>query len=809
MVKNYIKIAIRIITNQKFYSFINVCGLSIGIAVSLLITLYIMDEFSYDRFHKNAKNIHEVYLKGRLNDQEFFVYASCNPLGPVGIEEIPELEDFCRVALWTDMILKYEDIAFTEDKMLLADSNFFEFFTYQLIEGDPHTVLKEPNSIVLTESLAKKYFNYEGPGDTNPLGKLMNIGNGDWLHKVTGIVEDPPHNTHIKFDLVMSLNSWEYMKRNQWTSNNLTTFFLLNDNAELETAEGKIAKMVVTYVGPEVQQFLGISLEEFEEKGGSYGYFLTPLLDLHLKAATSETILEPHGDIKYVYILSAIALFIIVIACINFMNLSTARSANRAKEVGIRKTVGAQKGLLVSQFLLESVFFSLISMIIAFIIVYLTISTFNQISGKPLQIMTFFQPVPLMGMIMLIILVGLLAGSYPAFYLTAFKPTEVLRGRVVAGIKSSGIRSGLVIFQFSVSIGLIICTMLVYKQLQHLQKKNLGFSKENILIISNGGSLGENKLSYVKEINTYNDIQSVSISNTAPPAQGSNSVFRALGPDQEDIMLNYYYTDYDFIDTYQLEIVNGRFFSKDFPSDSSAIVINESAAELIGWEDPIGQIILDFNQDGSADERNVIGVLKDFNYQSLKTEIAPMAMVFGDWGNTISVKIQSNDVQSVIQLVENKWKEMNTGAPFEYAFLDENFDRLYRAEQRLGKIFLIFTFFAILVACLGLFGLATFTAEQRAKEIGIRKAMGASVGSVILLLSKDYIKLIVISFIIAIPVSFYIISQWLQNFAYRINIGVLVFLLAGGGALIIAWLTVSYQSIKAASANPVNSLRYE
>ncbi len=809
MIKNYLKISIRTIFNQKFYTFINVFGLSVGIAVSLLILLYIMDEFSYDRFHKNGKNMAEVYLKGRLNDQEFFFYSSCNPLGPVGVEEIPELQDFCRLTLWRNMIVKYEEISFTEERMLLADSSFFRLFSFHLVEGNPETVLKEPNSLVLTESLAKKYFDYQGPGDSRPIGKMMNIGNDEWLHKVTGIVEDPPSNTHIKFDLILSLSSWDYMKRNQWTSNNLTTFFLLNENADWGDTHEKISDMVARYVGPEVQQFLGISLKEFEEKGGSYGYFLTPLLDLHLKAATSETQLEPFGDIKYVYILSAIALFIIIIACINFMNLSTARSANRAKEVGIRKTIGARKGLLIGQFLTESLLFSVISMLIAWVLVYFALPVFNQISGKSLHISSIFKPESVLGMTVLIVLVGFLAGSYPAFYLTSFKPTEVLRGKVKVGMKSSGIRNGLVIFQFSISIGLIICTMLVYNQLQFLQRKNLGFDKENIILISNGSVLGEKKGNFLKEIKEYNDIQYACLSNNTPPNQGFNSVFRPVGRGQEDIMLNYYYTDYDFLNTYKFKIVKGRFFSRDFPADSSAIVINEAAADLIGWEDPLGHIIGEFNQDAPMTEHEVIGVVKNFNYQSLKTEIAPMAMVFGDWGNIISVKYKSGDVQSVIRLLENKWKGLNTDAPFEYSFLDEQFDSIYRAEQRLGKIFLIFTFFAILVACLGLFGLATFTAEQRAKEIGIRKAMGASIGGVILLLSKDYIKLVLISFLVAIPVSYYIIHEWLQNFAYRINIGIFVFVLAGSGALIIAWLTVSYQSIKAASANPVNSLRYE
>ena len=811
MLRNYLKVAFRNILRQKFYSFINVAGLSIGIAATLLILLYVGDELSFDRFHERSEDIYRVYLKGRLNDQEFFGYASCNPLGSASVEEIPEVEASCRLTVWTEILVKYEEMAFSEPYLMLADSNFFDFFNFKLIEGNPKEALREPNSIVLTESLARKYFDYQGNGDTGPIGKMMNIGTGTWSHKVTGIVEDPPQNTHLKFNLLMSLYSWDQVKRMQWTSNNLATYLMLNPESNFRDTEQKIGQLVEKYVGPEIQQFLGISIQEFAEQGGAYGYFLTPLVDLHLKADAPEMIMDStFGDIAYVYLLSAIALMIMVIACINFMNLSTARSAERAKEVGIRKTIGASRQLLIFQFLAESIIFSLIALVFAVGIVYLVIPGFNQISGKSLDFISMFSPVLMIGMFVIIIFVGFLAGSYPAFYLTSFSPAGVLRGKVKKGTRSKGIRSGLVIFQFTISIILIICTLLVYRQIDHLQNINLGFQKENIFILDNARSLNESKRSFIDELTAFEEIEGGFIINNKLPGVGSNSVYRPVGAGMEDIMLNYYYTDHDFQKTLGNKMVAGRYFSRDFPSDSSAVVINEAAATMLGWDDPLGEQIMEFGE--TADDAayyEIIGVISDFNYESLRTDIKPMALFLANWGNYIVLKLNTDDIRSTIGLIQSEWKEKVPGTPFEFSFMDQNFDRVYQAEQRLGTIFMIFTFLAVLVASMGLFGLATFTAEQRSKEIGIRKAMGSSVSRIILLLSKDYITLVIIAFVISVPVSWYIMAQWLQNFAYRIEMGLLTFITAGMGAVFVAWLTVSYQSFKAARANPVDSLRYE
>jgi len=808
MIRNYIKIALRNISRQKFYAFINITGLTIGLTTSLSILLYIVDEFSYDTFHNDAELIYRVNLLGRMSGQEFNSCYSSAPVSAGFIEEIPEIENGCRITDWEDINVKYGEDAYTEKKVLLADSNFFDFFSFRLIRGDLKTVLSKPNSIVLTETTANKIFGYTGPEDNRHLGKVLEVGIDKWACTVTGIAEDPPHNSHFHFSMILSMESWDYSRSTAWGSNALLTYIKLNENADWQSVQGKFPELVMKYIGPQVQQFLGISIEEFFEQGGAYGFYLQPLLDIHL-FSTTDNDLEPGGNINTIYLLSAIVFFIIVIACINFMNLSTARFSGRAKEVGVRKSLGASKSRLRLQFLNESVFFTIISMILALIVLSLVLPQFNFLSGKQLSINILYNFKYLAGMLLLVLFVGIIAGSYPAFYLTSFIPVEVLRGKIKAGLKSGGIRSILVIFQFTLSIGLIICTLLIYKQLNHLQHKDIGFDKENVLVIRNAEALGTNKPAFKEELMKLPQIESASISNLVPPDVDYSDVFRPRGEDEQDHGFNYCFVDQDLLETLNLTMADGRFFSREFPSDSGAVVINEAAAKLIGWNNPVGENLQTFWKENDEDVREVIGVVKDYNFQSLKKEITSLVIFMGTQGNNILVKLTAGDVDRKIELIETKWKSFAHGAPFDYSFIDDDFNAKFRKEQQLGKIFFVFTGLAIFIACLGLLGLATFTTEQRSKEIGIRKAMGATSNGIVKLLSQEYFKLITISFIVAIPVSYIIISWWLKNFAYKINIGVFSFLLGGIIALIIAILSVSYQSIKAASKNPAETLRYE
>jgi putative ABC transport system permease protein len=562
------------------------------------------------------------------------------------------------------------------------------------------------------------------------------------------------------------------------------------------------------YVGPEIEMFIGSTLEEWRATGnGEYAYHMQPMTDLHLYSKVDGNI-DAAGDIAYVYLLSAVSIFIILIACINFMNLSTARSAGRAKEVGIRKTVGADRKRLISQFLLESVIISALSSILAVAGLVLALPFFNQMTGKSIELDYILSPIFVVSIILVLLVVGLLAGSYPAFYLTSFKPTDVLKGKIRQGAKGGWIRSSLVVFQFAISVSLIVSTLIIYKQLKLVQDKNLGYDRENILVIDNTRALGDDKPAFKRRLESLSSVVSVGISNFVPPHVYSNSVYFPNGAQDEGQLLFQIYADEDYLKTIGVELSMGRYFSEDHPSDSNAVVINRKAMEAFGWETNEGNILSEPDDDGMTNYE-VIGIMNDFNFSSLKTEIEPLVIFLSHNGNIMPVRLATGNINNRLKEVEAVWHEMAADEPFDYSFLDENFALQFRAEQRFGKIFFMFTSLAIFIACLGLFGLATFIAEQRSKEIGIRKALGASVPTIVMLLSREFTKLVFIAILIAVPAVIILMNWWLQNFAYKTEIGVLSFVLGGTAALIISWITVSYHSIKAAFLNPTTALRYE
>jgi putative ABC transport system permease protein len=576
----------------------------------------------------------------------------------------------------------------------------------------------------------------------------------------------------------------------------------MHDEANIDDIDAKLNNDIIPkYVGPQIQQFLGISLDQFIEQDGAYGYFINPVKDIHLYSDVQGE-LEPPGNISYIYIFIAIGLFILIIASINFMNLSTAKSAGRAREVGMRKTFGSLKRQLMGQFLVESIIYSLVSVILASIIAILLLPQFNLISGKILSYRILMSPMMITGLVSLVIVVGFLAGSYPAFYLTSFKITEVLKGQASKGMKSGRIRSVLVILQFSISILLIICTAIVYNQLQYTQKKNLGFKKENVMVIANVSRLENNRQGFKDALTSHNAITAASYSNSVIPGVNNMTIFRKPGL-EEDHIVGVYFADHEHMETMGFELDEGRDFSRDFLSDSTAMLVNQAVVDEMGWDDPIGEKLISFNGQEPL-ELTVIGVLKNFNFESLRDEVKPLMIRLGDFGDDMTVRVKFEDPKEAVQFVESKWKELATDAPFEYSFLDEQFDELYRAEQRLGLLFTIFTFLALFIATLGLFGLAAFTAEQRTKEIGIRKVMGASIMGVMQVLSFEFIKYIGMIF----P-AYYFMSKWLENFVYRVDISVWTVLLSGLFALLVAVLTVSFQSFKAARINPAKTLRYE
>jgi putative ABC transport system permease protein len=801
MYKNYFKVAFRNILKHKFFSAINILGMTIGITACLLIILFVADELSFDRFHAHAERIYQVGLHGKIAGQDIRTANTCPPLYAAMVNEIPEVESATRLApFFGQPSIKYGDKAFTEEKVLFADSNFFEFFTFKLLEGDAKTALKEPNSVVLTEAMTKKYF-----GEEAALGKLLVIGNDNKSYKVTGVAANPPGNSHFSFNMLISSESAENLRGSIWLNNYLFTYFLLRDKADVKTVEQKFANLVEKYVGPEVERFMGISLKEMQAQGGEYGYYTTKLTDIHLHS-TSQGDIEPGGNIMYVYFFGGIGIFIIVIACINFMNLSTARSAGRAKEVGLRKTLGSLRGQMIGQFLAESTLYSFSAVVLSIAACYFLLPYFNLLSGKVLAMNIFSSPLFIASLFILVIFVGLIAGSYPAFYLTSFNAVEVLKGKVRAGMRSKGVRSLLVICQFFISMSLIIFTVVVYQQITFMQEKHMGIDKNNILILQNTARLGSNKEPFRNALEQESGVLNVSYTNNTFPGVNNTTVFKAANADQDHIM-GLYYADYDHKDVMRFDLKEGRYFSKDFPADSSAIILNEAAVKEFGYENPIGQEII-YNDGDKPERLTVIAVVKNFNFESFKEQVRPLSIRLTKSANNLLVRYEGSPSE-MIQKAEKLWKQNSSNEPFEYSFLDEEFDELFRAEQRMGTIFSIFSGLAIFIASLGLFALAAFTSEQRTKEIGIRKAMGASVFGLTVLLSKEFTRLVLIAFVPAAVIGWYFSNQWLGNFAYRIDVSPWIIILSGLGSILIAWLTVSYQSIKAAGSNPVTSLRYE
>lgn len=777
--------------------------MTIGITACLLIVIYINEELSYDRFHANADRIYQVNLHGRIAGQDINTSTTCPPMAQALIADIPEVEAATRLRVLYGMGIKNEDKVFTEENVLYADSNFFQFFSFKLLMGDAQTALLEPNSVVITEDMAKKYF-----GTENPVGKMLLIGNDNKAFKVTGVAENPPTNSHFTFNMLLSAISNEDLRSTVWVSNFIHTYYRLKPNTEAKQVDAKLLALVDKYVGPEIERFLQSTLKELRAKGDDYGFYSTALTDIHLYATAADGITPP-GNISYIYFFAGIGVFIIVIACINFMNLATARSAGRAKEVGLRKTLGSLRAQMIVQFLAESMLYSLVAVVLALAACYFLLPAFNLLAGKTLTMNIVMSPFFMGGLVALVVLVGLVAGSYPAFYLTSFNAVEVLKGKVRAGMKSKGIRSTLVVFQFGLSIFLIIFTLVVYQQITFMQDAKLGMDKNNVLVIQGTGRLGANKEAFRNTLSQQQGIEKMSYTNNIFPGVNNTTVFRSAGSDQDHIM-GLYYADYDHREVIRFEMKEGRYFSREFPADTMSIVLNEAAVKELGFTNPIGEEVVFFGGGDvtKAPRLKVVGVMKDFNFESFTSQVRPLAIRPVATDRTLLVRY-TGSAKSAVEHVEKLWKQLAPGEPLQYSFLDDNFDELFRAEQRMGDIFTVFSGLAIFIASLGLFALAAFTSEQRSKEIGIRKVMGASVFGITLLLSKEFTRLVLFAFVPAAVAGWYVAQRWLEGFEYRITVSPWTIALSGFAALVLAWVTVSYQSIRAATLNPSETLRME
>ncbi len=803
MLRNYFITAIRVSRRHSLYSFINFLGLSIGLAGSLLIGIYIADELSYDRHIKDAKRIYRIGINETFHGEEILYSDTGAPLAEALRNEIPEVEASVRVSDMNNPV-QYEDRAFVEKRFLVADSNFFDFFGYTLIEGNTDRCLSGPHKIVMSLSAAKKYFDYKGKGDPSPLGRQLIVGRNKELTEITGIFADLPATAHMKFDMVMSLESLPIASDDCWACYGVKTYFKIDENAGTIAIEKKLAEFSEKKIIPRIENDLKISHSEFVKSGDFVRFFIQPLLSIHLESSLDSEF-EPNGDIRYVYILAVVGIFLILIACINFINLSTARAINRSKEVGVRKTMGATNRVLVPQFMLESFFFVFASFSLALVMTYIAVGPFNTLSGKDLHLDFVGTPYLLPSILLLLIVVGLLAGIYPAFYLTSFNPVTVLKSHQHHQSSRSVLRNTLVVFQFTISLVLIIGTLIIFKQVAFIQNHHLGFNKENVIRIPQTFILGNNYSTFKNDLLQHSEFVSAGYSLSLPPNIESTGFIKAENSDQ---LLGCFFSssDYDLDQTMGYEMKSGRYFSNEFLSDSSAVVINEACASLLGYETHEGKRI----KFGGDRKWNVIGIVKDFNFASLKSSVQPLVIFLNvEVRRTMAVRLTPGHLAEKIRLAESIWKKYANGLPFQYSFIDEDFDLLFRAEQRLGVVFASFTVMAIFIACLGLFGLITFIAGQRTREIGIRKVLGATLGQIAILLVSDLARLILISFVVAIPLAWYGMEQWLQSFAYRTSFDLNSVIFAGMAGILAAILTVSYRSLKAASANPVDSLRSE
>jgi len=823
MLRNFITIAWRNLRKNKSFSLINLFGLSVGIAAFILIALYINDEWKYDKFLKEGNQIYQVNMDGNFGGQEMYVSNTPPPTGDALVTDFPGIESYTRVFQPGDVMISYEkngkaEKYFTETKVLAVDTNFLDFFQFETNQGTAVTALMQPNTIVLTESMALKYF-----GSINVVGELLSFGATKESFKVSAVLKDIPSQSSMKFDFLVPISTYPVVKRFSWSWVwlNVNTYVKLNEalagnKNEISKLESQFPAMIKRRAAKAFAR-IGIPLEEFYKNGGHWDLKLQAYNDVHLFSTGIEHTLLQTGSARNLYIFGVVALFIVLLACVNFMNLSTARSFNRAKETGVRKVMGSSTRNLILQFLTESVLFSMMATLVAALLVALFIPAFNQLASKELVFMDIFSGKIGLLIVGIAIISGLLAGSYPAFYLSSFKPIQVLKGTIAKKGGNYFVRNSLVVFQFTISVALIICTAVVVSQLNYMQGKDLGLDKDNVLIIANSQRLGTQEELFRQQMESTNSIASASISTNIPTtgAFGDRYVPEAGEEDKslaKDISLFSYMTDEYFLPAMNIELKKGRNFSKSF-SDSNSVILNETAARQIGWKEPIGKYLQ--YPGGDYTRFKVIAVVKDFTVQSFRELVIPFALFhktsdsYSEPTSFMIVKIKGGQTKSAIATIENKWKAFAPGTPLDYNFLDARINKLYSSEQRMGRVFIVFAILSILVACLGLLGLSAFAAEQRTKEIGIRKVLGASVGGLVKLLSKDFLKLVVIASVIAFPIAWWAMTKWLEDFAYRVTIGWWIFLVAGILALLIALMTVSFQAIKAALMNPVKSLRSE
>ncbi|MEA3477902.1 MAG: ABC transporter permease [Bacteroidota bacterium] len=798
MLKNYLKTALRNLWRHKGYSIINLTGLAIGMAACLLILIYIIHELSYDRFHEDHHKIFRVAVEGEISGDFFNIALSNGPMAKAVFQDFPEVAVATRVYKDDNVFFSYDNHKYYVDKLYYVDTSFLDIFSFHLLRGNQQTVLKDPHHIILSESMAEKYF-----GAEDPLGKVIKLNDAIYL-TVSGIIEDAPANTHLKYNMLTSIQlivDQDKERMQEWGSFFLHTYVKLHPNASTEKMNQELPGFMIKYIEDLV-----------ENENVSFKPYLQSISSIHLHSHLLGEI-SPNGDAIYIYIFSSVALFILLIACINFMNLSTARSSRRGREVGLRKVAGANRYQLIYQFLGESIILTFFAMMVALILVELSMPLFNNLTGLHLGLHVTTKWYMVLVMIIFILIIGSFAGSYPAFYLSSFQPIEVLKGDVFRGIRRSALRNLLVIIQFSISIILLVSTGMVFKQMNYISEKELGFDKENSIIIPlNSEKLREKFLTFKTEFEKLPYVSQVSVSSSVPgkDMDGTGYIPEGIPQNSPWIIFNLR-TDDQFIDVMGMEMLMGRNFSSIYATDTAAIIINETLMKKLGWEDPLNKKISYF-----ADEElvpyHIIGVVKDFHIQSLHDPIEPTMIIYDpEDANYLSIKLHPDHIQEGIHAMLETWEIVETTFPFDYFILEDNFNKQYKSEMNMEKLFVYFTILAFIIACLGLFGLASFSSEQRTKEVGIRKVLGATTPGLVSMLTRDLTKWVILANIIAWPAAYLLIEFWLQNFTYRINIldHFWIFIFATVISLAISTGTVMFQAIRVSISNPADAIKCE
>ena len=812
MLLNYLKIILRNLRRQKGYAFINIAGLSLGVACCIIIFLYVQHELSYDKFHPDADRIYRVAVERNAPNDVTVSAQTPPPLAAALVNDLPSVEKATRI--WRDRsgrtTLRYDSNQFYEERVFFADSNFFDIFPMQFIDGDPQTALSEPFAIVLTASMASKYF-----GTDNPIGKTITLREPSdrdlFQYHVTGVIQNPPANMHFKADFLASYMSQRWSRSQNWHGFAPYTYITIQPGATPKEVAANLPAMLDRYATPQTAEAFGLSEDSFEEADHSYRYFLQPVTDIHLGSHLSDEI-EANGNATAVYLFGIIALFILLNACVNFINLATARSTKRAREVGMRKALGSSRWQIVRQFLVESLAYSSIAVVLAVITINFTLPVFYSLTGKELALPPFNEIWLWLSLIGLTVTVGLLAGSYPALFLSAFQPTSVLVGSPRLSNSRSILRNGLVMFQFAISIALMVGAIVVYSQLTFMIEKDLGFDKSRTLVIEGAEVLHPRGETFKDILRQQPGILSVSNAERTPGSPMETELFRLIDVANADLTpLQYTYTGFDFVETLGLTVIDGRSLSRDYASDSTAVLLNESAVRALNILDPVGKK-LEWPDEGIY---TIVGVVEDFHFQSLHTSIQPLALLGPDPRNQnrpnllMTVRIDGRDLPTTLSLIQKTWEAFAPQNPYAYRFLDADFRRLHQADRLTSRLFGAFAGLAILIACMGLFGLAAYTAEQRTKEIGVRKTLGATAIQIITLLSKDFFKLVLLAFIIAAPLAYLAMNKWLSDFAYHIDVSWSLFVLVAIIVTTVTIITVSFQAIRASLANPVDALRYE